>query len=268
MSVPDAELIRALLDPAITRFDLFAEIDSTNTWLLDRGFADQPAPPRLAVAAVQHAGRGRRGRSWIAEPGSSAAFSLSFEREGSAPPAPGLSIAVGCAIADALLPHCPALALKWPNDLLRAGRKCGGILIETRTGRAGDRPILRAVIGVGLNLRAPRDPDALITQPAGGLFEDDQPGLAVEALIALAAGAVFDAWSAHGRDGLAPFVDTWSRLDAWHGRQVELSDGGRVVARGQSLGIDADGALRVLGEAGERRMIAGDLSLRTAPEAL
>jgi len=36
----------------------FDEIQSTNTCLLDREFGDQPAPPRLAIAARQAAGRG------------------------------------------------------------------------------------------------------------------------------------------------------------------------------------------------------------------
>ena len=266
MRLPDATHIRTLLGPQGPRLELLAEVDSTNTWLLERDFGQTPAQALLVVAGHQRAGRGRRGRSWFAEPGRSVALSLAFEREGSIPPAPGLSLAVGCAIAQALAPHSDGIALKWPNDLLRHGRKTGGILIETRVGRAGPRAILRAVIGVGLNLRAPLDAQALIGQSAGGLFDESEPGLGLERVIALTALAIDSAWTVHARDGLAPFVDAWSRFDAWRGREVVLADAGQRIAEGTALGIDTEGALRIATADGERSMIAGDVSLRLQPE--
>ena len=42
------------------------------------------------------------------------------------------------------------MQLKWPNDLLHAGRKLGGILIELQGDAAGPSA---AVIGIGINLR-------------------------------------------------------------------------------------------------------------------
>lgn len=268
MTPPDVSLIRALLGPPGPRVELLAEVDSTNTWLLERGFDDAPAPPLLAVAARQLAGRGRRGRSWIAEPGRSVALSVAFERTGGSPPAPGLSLAIGCSIAQALAPHSDGLALKWPNDLLRHGHKTGGVLIETRVNRNGAQPLLRVVVGVGLNLRAPLESQALIGQPAGGLFDEAEPGLGAEQVIALTASAIASAWSDHARDGLTPFIDIWTRFDAWHGRQVRLTDAGQLIAEGEVLGIDHEGALRLLTATGERTMIAGDLSLRLQPGAM
>lgn len=266
MTSPDTDLIRALLGETGPSFELLAEVDSTNRWLLDVPLAESPAPPRAVLAGRQHAGRGRRGRSWLAEPGRSVALSVAFERAGHLPPASGLSLAVGCALASALAEHCDGLSLKWPNDLLRHGRKCGGILIESRAGRAsGDRPILRVVVGVGLNLFAPEDPRTLIAQPAAGLF-DREPTLAIEALIAQATQAVATAWFEHERAGLEPFLDIWRRFDAWQGRQVELRDGDQVLEWGEALGIDEQGALRLRTAAGERRILAGDLSLRSSAQ--
>lgn len=267
MTSPNPDLIRALLGEAGSRFELLAEVDSTNRWLLDAPLEGSPAPPRAVLAGRQLAGRGRRGRSWLAEPGRSIALSVAFERAGHLPPASGLSLAVGCALARALAEHCDGLSLKWPNDLLRHGRKCGGVLIESRAGRAsGERPILRVVVGVGLNLFAPDDPHTLIAQPAAGLFEREL-SLPIEALIAKVTQAVAAAWFEHERAGLEPFLDIWRRFDAWQGQQVELRDGDQVLEWGEALGIDQQGALRLLTPAGERRILAGDLSLRPGSES-
>ena len=260
MTSPDTHLIRSLLGADGPQFDLLEAIDSTNRWLLDAPATHRPARPRAVLALAQHAGRGRRGRSWLAEPGRSLALSIAFERTGSAP-APGLSIAVGCEIAQALSTQGAGLALKWPNDLLRAGGKCGGILIESRPLRAGGEPRLRVVVGVGINLLAPLDALGEIAQPASGLFDHAIPDR-LEPLIAQIILAVARAWTVHERDGLVPFLPVWSRFDAWHGQEVELSEAGRVIAKGRSLGIDASGALGLSGAAGEQWVVAGDLSLR------
>jgi len=266
MPSPDTTLIRELLGPDGPHFELLAEVDSTNSWLLDAPFAGAPASPRAVLAQTQRAGRGRRGRSWLAEPGRSLALSLAFERAGAAPPAPGLSLAVGCAIAAALSEDCQGLALKWPNDLLRDGGKCGGILIESRPGGARLEPRVRVVVGVGLNLLAPQDAQALIGQPASGLFDGAAP-IRVEALVSRVVLAVAKAWTTHEREGLAPFLPLWTRFDAWHGEQVTVNEAGQTLARGRSLGIAPSGALRLLTEEGERHIVAGDLSLRAEGQA-
>lgn len=259
VSVPDAALIRTLMGPDAIELEVFDEIDSTNTWLLNRAFGREAARPRLAVAARQTAGRGRRGRSWLAQPGRSACLSLAFEAP--SPPSPGLSLAIGCAVAEALSAFTDEVSLKWPNDLLRRGLKCGGILIETGPGRLPTGPVCRVVAGIGLNLLAPSG-EALIGQPAEGLFDEGRDRPSAEAVIAAAARACAQAYARHCEQGLAPFLSAWARLDAWRGRPVEISDAGRVMVRGISLGITADGALRLATETGEQVIVSGDLSLR------
>ena len=150
----NAEALRSQLAarrPAID-LEIVAETGSTNTDLLERLRA-APFVPCLRVAEQQTAGRGRHGRHWHAERGTSLTFSLALpiaRADWS-----GLSLAIGVAVADALDPShgAPRIGLKWPNDLwlLDApgrGRKLGGILIETAPSVAGRV----AVIGIGLNL--------------------------------------------------------------------------------------------------------------------
>lgn len=109
--------------------------------------------PVLVVADRQTAGRGRRGRRWASDSPSGLWFTVAH----AFPAAGALPLRIGLAVARALESVAPGIRVqvKWPNDLLVAGRKLGGVLCE----RVGDA----ALAGVGLNLNHP--PDALPTGP-------------------------------------------------------------------------------------------------------
>lgn len=108
---------------------LLFEVDSTNTRLLEA----PPPPPGSAHAALtelQSAGRGRRGRRWIA-PFGGIALSLAWSFPETGRDLPSLSLAVGVAVARALARvGARGIRLKWPNDLWFEDRKLGGVLIE------------------------------------------------------------------------------------------------------------------------------------------
>src|SRR5215470_3181240 len=106
--------------------------------------------PLWVVARRQTAGRGRRGRTWISEPGNLYA-SLLLGAPGPAEHWPELSFVAALAIYDAVVEVAaalaPGLAIKWPNDLLLAGKKFAGILIEAEnTGGEG-----AVAVGIGVN---------------------------------------------------------------------------------------------------------------------
>lgn len=121
-------------------------IGSTNAEAL--AFArDGERGPLWITADQQSAGRGRRGRVWVSEPGNLYASLLLHDPAPSARRAE-LSFVTVLALYDAIVnatpTAAPRLALKWPNDLLLDGRKVAGILIE---GAASDG----VVIGIGVN---------------------------------------------------------------------------------------------------------------------
>ncbi len=129
-------------------------VDSTNAEALRLAKAGERGPLWI-VAKEQSGGRGRRGRAWVSPAGNLHATLMLTDP---APPAaaPQLGFVAGLALHDAAVAAAPALtsrlALKWPNDLLCAGRKIAGILIEGE----GD-PVMVAV-GIGVNCR--HHPDA------------------------------------------------------------------------------------------------------------
>jgi BirA family biotin operon repressor/biotin-[acetyl-CoA-carboxylase] ligase len=218
--------------------------------------------PRLLVAERQTAGRGRRGRRWHSAPGASLTFSLALPLQPRS--WSGLSLAVGVALADALDPAdgaAPRIGLKWPNDLwLREapgrGRKLGGILIETAP--VGTQRL--AVIGIGLNvsLQAPQ-PD--LDSGFACLQELDSTLDAPAALWRVAA-PLLRALRCFERHGLAPFRPAYARRDLLDGQPVTTTD--PAAPEGMAAGIDDDGALCVRVGAALRRVVGGEVSVRSA----
>ena len=99
----------------------------------------------VAVAEEQTAGRGRLGREWSAPARTSILASIVLRPRVPAPRLPEISLVAGDSVARAV---AAAVGLepvvKFPNDLLLAGRKVAGILAEAAGGRV--------VLGIGVNV--------------------------------------------------------------------------------------------------------------------
>lgn len=126
-------------------------VDSTNRYALDYG-----KPFAAITAERQSAGRGRRGHQWYSPEGN---LYLTITL-------PGIdtrfTVLAGVAARDAiagLLPGEKPL-IKWPNDILVAGRKIAGILCESRASITA--------VGIGVNVNQTEWPEEL-AQKAGSL---------------------------------------------------------------------------------------------------
>lgn len=243
------------LGPAACRFDVdaVAECDSTNTRLLARAEAGAPSGAVL-VADRQSAGRGRLGRTWHAHPGDSLTFSLLWRFAGESTAPAGLSLAVGLALARGLESlGVTGVGLKWPNDLLLAGRKLGGVLVELQPGQ-----LKSAVIGVGLNLRLPPDLPADVV--AAALADRPEPPPSREVLLAALLAALLRTLDEYAAGGFAILREDWLRRHAYQRQPVRI--GGPAPLEGLCLGVDADGALLLQTADGLRTVVSGDVSLR------
>jgi len=125
-------------------------VGSTNAEALALACAGE-CGPLWVTARRQTAGRGRRGRAFVSEPGN--LFATLLLVDASAPDrAAELSFVASLALHDAVAEVAPALVprlqVKWPNDLLCDGAKCSGILVE---GESGAGRALVTVIGIGIN---------------------------------------------------------------------------------------------------------------------
>ena len=235
-------------------------IDSTSSELLRRA-AEGDVHGRVLAAECQTAGRGRRGRGWTSVVGGSLTFSLAHRFAGGASHLSALPLAAGLAIAEALEAQgFGGIELKWPNDVVVAGRKLGGILVELSGDALG--PSL-AVIGIGLNVRLPASVQRGIAERAIDLAEIaptariDRNALLARILVALA-----DMLDGYAARGFAPLRRAWESRHALHGKavQIVLPDGGKV--RGEVSGVDADGALLLSDGERQLRFVNGEVSLR------
>ena len=154
--------------PPIIAFD---EIDSTNAEARRRAESGE-AGPLWITAALQTAGRGRRGREWETPVGNLAATCL-FVTDRAPAEAAQVSFVAALAVFDLARAIAPSarIALKWPNDLLVEGGKAAGILVESGP-RAGGG--LWLAVGIGVNLvYAPPPAPEMVSRPIA--FSDVVP---------------------------------------------------------------------------------------------
>ena len=256
--------VLAALGAQAARFDVqwCEECASTNSALMDAPAPPAGSPVRVLGTVRQTAGRGRRGNVWQSWAGASLTFSVRWQFAAQVTQPAGLSLLTGLALARALEHFGLTEAkLKWPNDVLVQGGKLAGILIELPARRAGEP--LCAVIGIGLNLDLP--PNTQIDgQTAVASLAQHLPALPDEhellARILLEMAALFEHWQ---EAGFAPFRAAWQQRDAFDGQPVRLFDGQHEIV-GRSAGVDDDGALLLDTGAGVQRILAGELSLRSA----
>ncbi|KAA3609428.1 MAG: biotin--[acetyl-CoA-carboxylase] ligase [Planctomycetota bacterium] len=132
--------------------------ESTQDRLKARAFAEPGSQLDgfLLGTEEQIGGRGRKARDWWSGP---AGANLSLSLALSPPPDPPevLSLLAAVALADVLEAWTSStVALKWPNDLLIAGAKVAGLLVEVPA--SGSYQPATAVLGLGLNVRASPPP--------------------------------------------------------------------------------------------------------------
>jgi BirA family biotin operon repressor/biotin-[acetyl-CoA-carboxylase] ligase len=215
----------------------------------------------VLLAEYQTAGKGRRGRTWVAPPGGAICLSLSWTLPAVSPDLGALGLVIGvCALRALTSLGLAGVELKWPNDLLHAGAKLGGILIELRAEASGPACV---VIGLGLNVALG---EALLEQIATtGIAPTDlrHAGLgvtrnaAVCALLTAIVGGLLEFEQA----GLKPFLAEWRDADALRGRPVNVIAASELTC-GLARGIDVHGALLVETAQGMQRFISGDVSVR------
>ncbi len=234
------------------RIEVFETLDSTNEEAKRRALGGETGPLWI-IARSQSAGRGRRGRAWTSQTGNLFTTGL-FKLDASAGRLAQLSFAAALAVGDlAARVIDPALVrLKWPNDVLVAGRKVTGILLESGAHPQGG---LWLAVGIGVNLaHHPEDAE----RPATDLSEHGA-SLTPEAACEILAER-FDYWrSAWDRDGFAPLREAWLAR-AW-------GLGERCTARlhdetveGVFADLSEDGSLRLdLKDGGRRLISAGDV---------
>jgi BirA family biotin operon repressor/biotin-[acetyl-CoA-carboxylase] ligase len=233
------------------RLIIYPEAESTQD--LAKAMALSDGADGLAVVALrQTRGRGRSGHSWISPAGKNLALSLVLRPTISPEELPLLGLLAAAAVAETVeWAGVTKAHLKWPNDVLVAGKKIAGILPEAAIqGRA----VRFVVIGVGLNVNTrAQDFPAVLRETVTSLMmctakESDLIGIAKEFLRRMS--VLYARVNAEGC-GFVPAL--WASKWAHRGSTL-IRDG----VTGVGEGIDSDGALLLrTGDGRVLRVVSG-----------
>ena len=245
-------------------FIVLDEVGSTNAELAARAVAADLPDFTVLATLNQTAGRGRLDRVWVAPPGQALAVSVLLR--------PGQALAVkryswipliaGLAMARAVraVLHGSVnagdasgdVSLKWPNDVLIAGRKVSGLLAEFLPGGAG------VVVGAGLNLTIPEGALPVPTATSlliAGATGDDLADIALSAYLK----ELRTVWTAL----CATDADAGQRLHA-DGIRAEVAR--ECSTLGKRVRVSLPGGSELFGTA-EDLDDSGQLRIRTATDA-
>jgi BirA family biotin operon repressor/biotin-[acetyl-CoA-carboxylase] ligase len=146
-----ADKLRADLESAIIGRDIVVvdEATSTNDSVLER--TSPTTPEGLVVFAErQTAGRGQRNNSWESSTGKGLWFSILLRPKIDLGASPPLAVWAARTVADTISNEFELQAMvKLPNDVVVAGKKIAGVLVEMRAQK--NAPHI-AIVGIGVNV--------------------------------------------------------------------------------------------------------------------
>jgi BirA family transcriptional regulator, biotin operon repressor / biotin---[acetyl-CoA-carboxylase] ligase len=238
-------------------------LETTSSTNLDALRWAEGGAPEGAVVVADHqtGGRGRKGRSWLSEPGRALLFSVILRPAGGNVALLSTAVGVGACEGVRSLTRLSTL-LKWPNDLVIDDRKLAGILVESRFS-ASSSPLV--IVGLGLNVSwGPAELPVEIAAGATSVATEMErsrlgdPPAREELLVHLLMN--IERRYRHLMSGEAgDLVTTAESLSALVGREVVVRLPAEEVLTGTVTGLDDDGRLELETDAGYRALSAGEV---------
>lgn len=253
-----AEVIRSHLTPDANSF-----FDNLETRFIlgstqDYWIGESPLHNAAVFSEYQAKGRGRQERRWITPLGGQLACSLWWKPEEVACDLSGLSLAIGIAIAKSLNQHeYSDIQLKWPNDLMREGKKLGGILVdvlETGTSR-------HVVVGIGINLHISLAIKQTIDQPVTHLTDNPQILKQRNTLAASLLNGLVPSLRQFESEGFESFLKEWQTFDFLFGKPIEWKMGA-LTQSGIAEGVNTRGELQARKEGKVHSIGGGNISVK------
>ena len=242
----------------------YQETDSTNTrckLLAEEGALEGS----LVVAENQNAGKGRRGRNWVSEPGSGIWMTLLLRPDFDALYASSLTLVVAMAVTKAVEKQTGLpVQIKWPNDIVLHGKKICGILTEMST---AEGEIQYVVAGIGINVNHTFFPKEIAKIATSLQIESKKSYVRSE----LIAAVMYEMEKYYGMyletKTVGPFLVEYNAYLANREREVAVLVGDinrqEVAYTGIAEGINEQGALLVRKEDGTvQQVLAGEVSVR------
>jgi len=246
----------------------FPSLGSTNSLAIAE--AQAGAREGVWIADEQTSGRGRGGHTWHSVAGDGLYVSVLVIPGVPAARALWISMATGLAARRAIAEASGLAAdLRWPNDLMLHGRKCGGVLVESAIAAGGEvaEGMRYAVIGVGINVNHAIFPEEMGGAATSLRMEAGREIAREQLLISLLRALDFELGSLQAEHSVARsrqemqagggLLERFAAASSWvRGKRVRVGEMGGYT--GVTAGLNRDGYLLVdaaPGDGGERRTV-------------
>ena len=265
LNIPELMLVQEIRDGLHTavfgKRDIhrYLSTDSTNSRAkkLATGGAAEGV---MVIAEEQTQGRGRLDRPWFSSGGENICASLIVRPSLTPGAASGMVLLAAIAAAETLIEATGLKAtVKWPNDILVAGRKIGGILLEMAVEMDA---IDYMVIGLGINVNsaAERFPEDIRRRATSVLIETGKPFSRV-LLLCTFLELLEQGYNAFRDSGFEPIITKWKTLTDMVGKQVSI----RTINgsyKGVIEDMDRNGFLILRDSQGsDQRLFSGDIMI-------
>ncbi|WP_373543263.1 biotin--[acetyl-CoA-carboxylase] ligase [Chamaesiphon sp.] len=220
------------LDFNIHIFDI---LTSTNEKLSQLVTEENVAVGTIVIAKKQTAGRGQRERKWDSAEGG-LYLSLLISPDLQAIDIHQLTIGIIWGIVHQLRLQGIPVAIKWPNDLMLADRKLGGILTETRISHG---KVQSAIVGVGINYANSIGDKAINLAPSND-YQPNYRNFSIEMLTSCTIRGIISGYKRCTPVTIDSLLLDYLELLTVRGRSVKVN--GKL---GTVLGISPQGELRI-----------------------
>lgn len=234
----------------------FKSIESTNTWAKEHVEELDQTKVTLISAEAQTAGRGRFNRRWEspAQHNMYASFCFFVEKErqdiGNIPQLLAISL------TEILKDFSIKAHLKWPNDIVKGGKKLAGILCETTS--LGEKK--GVIVGIGVNVNMPTEELQKIDQPATSLYVETGRLVAPEEILERLHQHFLPALLFFLEKGFFPFFEKYTHLLIHKEASALYFHDNRVKWKGRFHSIHSDGSLNLTLDSGEiKNFNAGEI---------
>ena len=234
------------LSPRIHHFEV---VDSTNELALELARRGEPEGTVVTAGRQLH-GRGRRGRVWWDEPGQSVLMSVILTPDKPPEDVHQLTFVASLAAAECLSAQYDLkVVLRWPNDVLKGGKKIAGVLVEV----ASLQPTPAVVVGIGVNVNQMAFPGDLAQTATSFALETGTCWDVEEVTLDLVDDLVDD-YDTYLREGFEEILHRWRKYMWGAGSRAEVVGEERTL-EGIIMGVDSTGALVLKDAEGRRHAI-------------
>lgn len=252
----DAEKIKRLSKTPFLDLAVFENLDSTNDFLKTTKLE---TAIKFCLAEQQSRGKGRMNREWFSPFGKNVYLSCAYPFQKDISELSGLSLVVSLSIVKTLkaIGVHENIAIKWPNDVMYAGHKLSGSLIEMQAETNG---ICRVVIGIGLNVNL-RSDQSHITQPWASVAQILQRDVDRNEIVAKLIDTLLADLSKFHQEGFESFLEEWKTVDYLEGKQIAVINMNETI-QGKVMGVTQQGYLQMMLNSGQIRVFSsGDTSV-------